>query len=99
MSNLFLRGARDYYYGYSLGQDRASIVQSMVTHTTVKDPNTYTQLGLPSYDPNCSTDPGPSWSAFQDFYIKRGIEERKVDISRLVDYSLINHALDVLGRV
>ena len=98
--NAFLRGARDYYFGYSQGQaDRASIIQSMVTHTTVKDPNTYNQLGLPSYDPNCSTDPSPSWSAFQDFYVKRGIEERKVDISRYVDYSLINRALDQLGRV
>ena len=34
-----------------------------------------------------------------DFYVKRGIEERKVDISRYVDYSLINRALDQLGRV
>jgi hypothetical protein len=55
-------------------------------------------LGLPSYDPNCSTDPAPSWVAFQDFYVRRGIEERKVDMAKYVDFSFVNRALDLLGR-
>jgi NitT/TauT family transport system substrate-binding protein len=99
--NAFLRGARDYYYGYSQAAqaERAPIVQTLVSHTTVKDLSLYSQIGLPSYDPNCSTDPSSSWGAFQDFYVKRGIEERKVDISKYVDYGLINHALELLGRV
>jgi ABC-type nitrate/sulfonate/bicarbonate transport system substrate-binding protein len=96
--NAFLRGARDYYSGYMQSGDRAAIIQTLINHTTVKDANLYGQLGLPSYDPNCSTDPTPSWSAFQDFYVRRGIEERKVDISKYVDFSFVNHALEVLGR-
>jgi NitT/TauT family transport system substrate-binding protein len=96
--NAFLRGARDYYYGYMQNGDRGPIIQTLINHTTVKDASLYSQLGLPSYDPNCSTDPSPSWSAFQDFYVRRGIEERKVDISKYVDFSFVNHALEVLGR-
>jgi NitT/TauT family transport system substrate-binding protein len=96
--NAFLRGARDYYYGYMQNGDRGPIIQTLINHTTVKDANLYSQLGLPSYDPNCSTDPTPSWSAFQDFYVRRGIEERKVDISKYVDFSFVDHALEVLGR-
>ena len=96
--NAFLRGARDYYYGYMQNGDRGPIIQTLINHTTVKDAGLYSQLGLPSYDPNCSTDPTPSWSAFQDFYVRRGIEERKVDISKYVDLSFVTHALEVLGR-
>jgi ABC-type nitrate/sulfonate/bicarbonate transport system substrate-binding protein len=96
--NAFLRGARDYYHGYMQGGDRDSIIHTLIAHTTVKDTSLYSQLGLPSYDPNCSTDPTPSWSAFQDFYVRRGIEERKVDISQYVEFEFVNHALEVLGR-
>jgi ABC-type nitrate/sulfonate/bicarbonate transport system substrate-binding protein len=102
--NAFLRGARDYYTVFNQSQsqaqgDRGPIIQTLTSHTTVKDTNLYSQLGPPSYDPNCSTDPTASWSVFQDFYIRRGMQERKVDISKYVDYSMINRALEAMGRV
>jgi NitT/TauT family transport system substrate-binding protein len=98
--NAFLRGARDYYNGFLQSQnDRSAIIQTLINHTTVKDPNLYAQLGLPSYDPNCSTDPTPSWTAFQDYYVRRGLQERRVDISRYVDYTMLNRALDQQGRI
>lgn len=97
--NAFLRGARDYHTAMQGQNDRAAVIQSLINHTTVKDPNLYAQIGVPSYDPNCSTDPIPSWAAFQDFYVKRGIQEHSVDMTPYVDFSLIDHALDVMGRV
>ena len=97
--NAFLRGARDYYSGFMLGNDPNAVVQSLITHTTVKDPKQYAQIGLPSYDPNCSTDPIPSWGAFQEYYVKRGIQEHTVDMAPYVDFSMIDHALDLMGRV
>ena len=97
--NAFLRGARDYYSGFMQGNDKSAVIQSLIKHTTIKDPNQYAQIGLPSYDPNCSTDPIASWAAFQDYYVKRGIQERSVDMTPYVDFSLIDHALDLMGRV
>jgi NitT/TauT family transport system substrate-binding protein len=97
--NAFLRGARDYYTAMQPQNDRGPVIQSLIKHTTIKDPNQYAQIGLPSYDPNCSTDPIPSWSAFQDFYVKRGIQEHSVDMTAYVDFSLIDHALELMGRV
>ena len=91
-------GARDYYYDYMQSGDRATIIHTLISHTTVKHASLYSQLGLPSYDPNCSTDPSPSWSTFQDFYVRRGIEERKVDVANYVELSFVNHALELLGR-
>jgi NitT/TauT family transport system substrate-binding protein len=97
--NAFLRGARDYYTGWMQGNDKSSVIQSLIKHTTIKDPNQYAQIGLPSYDPNCSTDPTNSWAAFQEYYVKRGIQQQSVDLAPYVDFSLIDHALDVIGRV
>jgi NitT/TauT family transport system substrate-binding protein len=96
----YLRGARDYYFGFMKGQgDRAAIIQSLINHTSVKDPKLYDLIGLPSVDPNANVDPTPSWSVFQDFYVARGFQQHKVELEPYVDFSYINHALDVLGRV
>jgi hypothetical protein len=53
----------------------------------------------PTPPPSSSTDPTAIWSVFQDFYLRRGVQERKVDISKYVDYSMINRAVEVMGRV
>jgi hypothetical protein len=44
-------------------------------------PHQHAPIGFPSYDPNCSTDQFPSWAAFQDFYVTRGIQQQSVDMT------------------
>jgi NitT/TauT family transport system substrate-binding protein len=96
----WLRGERDYWNTMIRGQgDRAALIQTLVDHTTIKDPDLYDQIGLAGVDPNASTDPTPSWAVFQEFYVRRGLLERPVDIEPYVDFSYVNDALDVLGRV
>jgi NitT/TauT family transport system substrate-binding protein len=95
----YLRGLRDYYHAFNKNDgDREPVVQSLVKHTTLKDPAQYSVIGLPSVDPNAAVDPAPSWGQFQDFYIKRGIQQHKVDLSKFVDFSLINAAVERVGR-
>jgi NitT/TauT family transport system substrate-binding protein len=95
----YLRGLRDYYHAFNKKDgDKAPVVQALVNHFTVKDPALYDVIGLPSMDPNASTDPTPTWSEFQEFYLRRGITQRKVDLARYVDFSLVNAALEKLGR-
>jgi NitT/TauT family transport system substrate-binding protein len=95
----YLRGNRAYYQDWMQGGDRAAVVQSFVTHTTIKDPALYDKIGLPSVDPNALTDPAPSWSVFQDFFVRQGLQEQKIDLPKYVDFSLINNALTRVGRV
>jgi NitT/TauT family transport system substrate-binding protein len=96
----YLRGLRDYWHAFNNnGADRGLVIQSLTAHTPVKDPALYSVIGLPSFDPNASTDPTPSWSAFQDFFIKQGLQQHKVDTSKYVDFSLVNAAVDKLGRL
>ena len=96
----YVRGARAYYSDWMLKQgDSASIVRSFVTHTTIKDPTLYDKIGLPSVEPNVSTDPTESWNVFQDFFFRQGLQERKIDLSKYVDFSLRDNAISTLGRV
>ena len=94
----YLRGLRDYYHAFNKHDgDRAQVLESLIAHTPVKDPALYDVMGLPSVEPNGAMNP-PSWDAFQDFYIRLGIQQQKVDLSRYVDQSYLNNALDRLGR-
>jgi NitT/TauT family transport system substrate-binding protein len=94
----YLRGQRDYYHALNLKDtDPSQVIESLTTHTQVKDPSLYRSMGLPSLDPNGTLDP-TSWDPFQDYYVSRGILERKVDLSTYLDQPLVNAALDRLGR-
>jgi NitT/TauT family transport system substrate-binding protein len=94
----YLRGMRDYYHAFNKKDgDRAQVLESLIAHTPVKDPALYDVMGLPAVDPNGAMNP-PSWDAFQDFYIRLGIQQQKVDLSRYVDVSYLDNALDRLGR-
>jgi NitT/TauT family transport system substrate-binding protein len=95
----YLRGARD-YAAADLTPDqpgRAAVLQSLGRHTPIRDPRLYARIGLPTIDPNGEVDPTPSWSAFQEFYLRRGIQDARVDLSEYVDLSLVENAVRTLG--
>lgn len=95
----FLRGARDYAAARAPDSPgRAAMLQSLARHAGVRDPRLYDQIGLPGVDPNGEVNPAPSWSVFQDFYLRQGIQDAPVNLSAYVDFSLVENALAVLGR-
>jgi len=95
----FVRGARDYYHAINKGDgDKGPVIQAMINHTAVKDPSLYSKIGLPSINPNANVDPTASWGQVQDFYLRRNIQQHKIDLSKYLDPSYINAALDRLGR-
>jgi NitT/TauT family transport system substrate-binding protein len=95
----YVRGARAYYYDWMMKGDPSAVVQSFVTHTTIKDPSLYDKIGLPSVEPNVSTDPTPSWNTFQEFFVRQGLQEQKIDLSKYVDFTLRDNAVNTLGKV
>jgi NitT/TauT family transport system substrate-binding protein len=95
----FLRGARDYAAGQAPDSPgRAAMLQSLARHANIRNPSLYEQIGLPGVDPNGEVNPAPSWSVFQEFYLRRGIQDTRIDLSEYVDFSLVENALVVLGR-
>jgi NitT/TauT family transport system substrate-binding protein len=95
----YVRGARAYFTDWTQKADHPSVIQSFVAHTTIKDPALYERIGLPSVEPNVSTDPSVSWNVFQDFFVRQGLQEQKIDLTHYVDFSLVNTAIQLLGRV
>src|SRR4051812_25364936 len=94
----YLRGMRDYYHAFNKGDgDRAAVVQSLVNHTVVKDAALYDVMGMHTVDPNGALNPA-SWDQWQEFYLRVGVQPQKVDLSRHVDLSYLDAALDRLGR-
>jgi NitT/TauT family transport system substrate-binding protein len=94
----YLRGLRVYYHAMNKGDtDRAPVVQALVHHTPIKDPELYAVMGLPGMDPNASVDL-TSWSVFQDYFVERGFQKQKVDVTPYVDTSMLDSAVEWLGR-
>ncbi len=56
----FLKGLRDYYHAFiakdASAADKQAVIQALIQHTPVKDPNLYSVIGLPSVDPNGALD-------------------------------------------
>jgi NitT/TauT family transport system substrate-binding protein len=94
----YLRGQRDYYHAINKKDaDPGPVIESLTNHTLVKDPSLYQVMGVPSLDPNGTLD-ATSWDPFQDFYVSNGILDHKLDLSQYLDSSLVNEALDRIGR-
>jgi len=99
----YVRGLRDYYHAFDKKDAsdalRAQVVQTFIKHTAVKNPALYTQIGLPEVDPNGAADPTQSWeNVYEASYLQHGLIQHKVDLSKHVDFSILNSALSKLGR-
>jgi NitT/TauT family transport system substrate-binding protein len=95
----FLRGQRDYYRAYVQNEgDKDEIVRMLVAHTAIKDPGLYARMGMHAVDPNGGMD-ARSLDEYQDFFVRVGTQQRKVDLNRLVDRAYVDYALQRLGRV
>jgi NitT/TauT family transport system substrate-binding protein len=94
----YLRGLRDYYHAFNKGDsDRAPLVDILASHTSAADPRLFDVIGMHTVDPNGAMNP-TSWNDFQDYYVGRGDQVRKLDLNQYVDSSLLDAALDRLGR-
>jgi NitT/TauT family transport system substrate-binding protein len=94
-----LRGQRDYYR--AIVQDaggRDEVIASIIAHTPVKDPGLYSRMGMHAVDPNGTMDERVL-DDYQDYFVKVGTQQRKLDLRRVIDRSYVDYALQRLGRV
>jgi NitT/TauT family transport system substrate-binding protein len=94
-----LRGQRDYYRAVMQDQGgKDEVFQILARHTAVKDLALYPRMGMHAVDPNGGMD-ARILDDYQDYFVERGTQQRKLDLSKVIDDSYVNAALDRLGRL
>jgi len=96
----FLRGQREYLAAFIDGTNpggKDAIIQILAKHTAIKDPKLYLSIGLSSGDPNGGFDVNVL-NEFQDYFVKNGTQQKKIDAAQVVDMSYANYAAQLLGR-
>ncbi len=94
-----LRGQRDYYRAFMLNEGgKDEVIQILTKHTTVTDPALYARMGMHAVDPNGEMDER-ILDDYQDYFVKVGTQQRKLDLSRVIDRSYVQAALERLGRL
>jgi hypothetical protein len=95
----WLRGQRDYYRSVIAQQGGAEEVYEVLSkYTTIKDPTMFPRIGFNGADPNGDI-PEASLYDYQDAFLRYGTQQQRVDLSRVIDRSYLNQALEDMGRV
>jgi NitT/TauT family transport system substrate-binding protein len=95
----YLRGQRDYYRAVQLNEGgRDEIVQVLIKYTPIKEPRLYEGLLTSPVDPNAVMDPR-ILNDVEDWYVRFGTVQQKVDIGQVLDRTYADYALGRLGRV
>ncbi len=93
----FVRGSRDFMAAFDQRPVDEGVVAILVQHTTVKDPAAW-QIARPApINPNGYTYP-ESIQVNLDWFVRNGLVQQPVDLSRIIDHSFVDYALARLGR-
>jgi NitT/TauT family transport system substrate-binding protein len=93
----YLRGARDYVDAFKQGRDKAGVIQVLAEYTPIKDTSLYERMVPSGMDPDGGLNL-QSMEYDQDWYIERGHLREKIELSRVVDLSYREAALQRIGR-
>ncbi|MBX5492036.1 MAG: ABC transporter substrate-binding protein [Chloroflexi bacterium] len=94
----YLRGVRFYNDAYVKGDaaKRQQVVESLTRHTPVKDAALYDRMAMPGLNPDGRMSIN-SLADDQEFWLARGVQQQRIDMSQLVDTQFIEAAVQVLG--
>jgi len=95
-----LRGLRYYYHAFVKNDrpaDRAEIYEILTRYTPNKDPARYAALGMHGVEPNGELSVELLQEVQQAFQAMGAIQE-PIDVSKIVDRSYVDYALERLGR-
>jgi NitT/TauT family transport system substrate-binding protein len=99
----FLRGQRDVYNTFDKGTgSKEEMYQLLTKYTPIKDPALHTALAeagsFSSIVPNGEV-PLVPLEVHQEFFLRRGAQQERVDLARAVDASYGEYAVQQLGRL
>jgi ABC-type nitrate/sulfonate/bicarbonate transport system substrate-binding protein len=93
----YLRGVRAYIDAVVAGTDLAGIEAILSAHTPVKDPALYAKMRPTGFDPNGRLEV-QSLEADQDWFMQLGLQQKRADLSKIIDYQYVDAAVARLGR-
>jgi NitT/TauT family transport system substrate-binding protein len=94
----YLRGVREYNDGmFKMQPNRPEVVQSLIKHTSIKDPALYDKMEMSWVNPNGTLQVDNLKEQQRDFAALGLLEGPPVDLDRIVDTSYVEHAVRVLG--
>jgi len=93
----WLRGQRDYWQAPRDEAARTEIVGILVKYLPIKDPALMARTISDSVALNGEIDERPL-DDMQNYFVRLGTQPQRVDLSRMIDRSYLEYALERLGR-
>jgi len=94
----YLRGVREYNDGmFKMRPNRPEVIQSLINHTSIKDPALYDKMEMSWVNPNGHLQVENLKEQQREFAALGLLEGPPVDLDRIVDTSYVENALRVLG--
>jgi NitT/TauT family transport system substrate-binding protein len=93
----YLRGIRDYNRAFTSGERRDEAIQTLVKHTSIKDPAVIDAMVPPGLNPDGYVNLDGVMAA-QEFWRQANLLPATLPAETIVDHSYLDYALGVLGR-
>jgi ABC-type nitrate/sulfonate/bicarbonate transport system substrate-binding protein len=93
----YLRGMRDHNRAFTTGERRDEAIQTLVNHTSIKDPLVFDAMVPPGLNPDGYINLDGVMAA-QEFWRQANLLQATVPADTIVDHSYVGNAISVLGR-
>ena len=94
-----LRGIRDFYHAVNAHDAPAEpVFESLAGHSSITDIAVLQKVGMHTVNPNGTVEK-ERLDAYQDYYIKTGNQQVRIDLNRFIDRRSLDVALTQLGTV
>lgn len=93
----YLEGIRDYHDVFMKGTgDEEKIISIMANHTALKDKEQWVQAGVTGLNPNGTIFEEDVIQQYE-FYKEQGAIQEELDFDKIIDMSLVEEAIEVIG--
>jgi NitT/TauT family transport system substrate-binding protein len=93
----YLRGMRDHNRAFTTGERRDEAIQTLIKHTSIKDPLVYDTMVPPGLNPDGYINLDGVMAA-QEFWRRSNLLQATLPAESVVDHSYVDYAIGVLGR-
>ncbi len=95
----WLRGQRDFHHTFVKDEGgREEYYQILLQYTPIRDPRLFPRMTTHLIDINSEMDP-TTLNELQDYYLRYGTQLQRVDLSKVIDRSYGQYAVERLGRM
>ncbi|GAC1316274.1 MAG: hypothetical protein NVSMB2_08950 [Chloroflexota bacterium] len=94
-----LRGIRDFYHAFNAHDGPSEpVFKSLAAHSSITDMAVLQKVGMHTVNPNGALET-ERLDAYQDYYVKTGNQQVRIDLNRFIDHGPLDAALSQLGKV